>query len=126
MLIYPDPDLNNPASFPIQSHPIQRPANPSPHKSLLMLRTMHHALLPLILRNHAPFNRHVKHIDIRGGELARADVLLEEEIDLGEGSAAWFRDAEVGVDDAAEADPRPEEAGEVGPVPGAGVQHVGG
>ena len=91
-----------------------------------MLRTMHHTLLPLILGNHAPFNGHVKDIDIRGGELARTDVLLKEEIDLGEGAAARLGDAEVGVDDAAEADARPEEAGEVAPVPGAWVEHVGG
>ena len=91
-----------------------------------MLRTMHHTLLPFVLGNHTPFNRHIKHVDVCGRELAGTNVLLKEEINLGESAAAGFGDAEVGVDDAAEADASPEKSGEVAPVPGAGIEHVGG
>lgn len=50
-----------------------------------------------------------------GGELAGADFLLEEEIEFGEGAAAGFGEAEVGVYYAEEAGAAPEEAGIVAP-----------
>lgn len=59
-------------------------------------------------------------------KLARTDALGEEEVEFGKGAAGGFGDAEVDVDDAEEADAGPEETGEVGPVPGAGVEHVRG
>ena len=55
-------------------------------------------------------------IDVGGGEFARADLLLEEQVEFGEGAAAGFGQAEVRVDDAEEAGSTPEEAGVVAPV----------
>lgn len=69
---------------------------------------------------------HIKHIDRGARELARADLPLEQEIQLGERAAGGFREAKVDVDDAEEAGDAPEEAGVVAPVPGGGVEHVGG
>lgn len=56
-----------------------------------------------------------KDVDMGGGELAGADFLLEEEIEFGEGAAAGFGEAEVGVYYAEEAGAAPEEAGIVAP-----------
>jgi len=41
----------------------------------------------------------LKHIDSRARELARANALLEEEIEFSEGAALGFGQAEVRVDD---------------------------
>jgi hypothetical protein len=41
----------------------------------------------------------LKHIDSRARKLARADPLLEEQIELGEGAALGLGQAEVGVND---------------------------
>lgn len=45
-----------------------------------------------------------KHIHLGGGELARRHTLLKEHVHLGERAACWLGHAEVGVDDAQEAD----------------------
>lgn len=57
-----------------------------------------------------------KDVDVGGGELAGADFLLEEEIELGEGAAAGLGEAEVGVYNAEEAGAAPEEASVIAPV----------
>lgn len=67
------------------------------------------ALLLVCLRvfvslNKAATYRRVEDVDLRAGELARADAALEEQVQLREGAAARLRDAEVSVDDAEEAD----------------------
>ena len=43
-----------------------------------------------------------KDIDVCRGEFASANATLEEKVELGEGTALWLWDAEVGVDYAAE------------------------
>lgn len=47
-----------------------------------------------------------KHLDFRLCEIPRADSPFKEEVEFGKGSAGWFGDAEIGVDDAEEADTR--------------------
>lgn len=49
-------------------------------------------------------DRLVEDIDLGGSELSSADALLEQDTQLGKGSAIWFGQAEVGVDDAEETD----------------------
>lgn len=49
-------------------------------------------------------DRLVKDIDLGGSELSSADTLLEQNAQLGKGSAIGLGQAEVGVDDAEEAD----------------------
>lgn len=86
----------------------------------------------------------VEHVHLCGSKVSRANLLLEEHVDFSKGSAAGLGDAEVGVDDAAEADSTlymkyvvsqtllyvtrinsyPEESGIVAPVPSGGIQHV--
>jgi hypothetical protein len=74
-------------------------------------------LVPLNLRPaHMPTDLICEDINVILGKLPCRDTSLEHEVQLGEGSAAWFGDAEVGVDDAEEADAAPEEAGVVAPV----------
>ena len=65
-----------------------------------------------------------KHVDFGSRELASADALFEQDVELGEGAACRLRKAEEGVYDAAEADAGPEEAGVVAPVPSTRVEHV--
>ncbi len=67
----------------------------------------------------------LKNIHIRTRKLPRANPSLKEQIQLRKTPATRFRDAEVRVDNAEEADTRPEEAGEVSPVPAPRVEHVG-
>lgn len=67
-----------------------------------------------------------KHVHLGVLELPRADFLLEQHIHLGERAASRLWNTEIRVDDTKEADTTPEETGEVTPVPGAGVKHVGG
>jgi hypothetical protein len=55
-------------------------------------------------------------IDVILGEFPCRDTSLEHQVQLGEGSASGFGNAEVGVDDAEEADAAPEETGVVAPV----------
>lgn len=43
-------------------------------------------------------------VDLCSSELASADTLLEQNTELGKGTAVGFGEAEVGVDDAKEAD----------------------
>ena len=45
-----------------------------------------------------------ENIDVRSGEFSSTDAAFEKEIQFGEGTALGFRNAEVGVDNAAEAD----------------------
>jgi hypothetical protein len=95
----------------------------------------------------------VEYVYLCGGKLARGNLLLKEHVELGKGAAAGLGEAEVGVDDAAEADSAlqskvsfrissvvetnvtgrerlikglsyPEEAGVIAPVPSLGIQHV--
>lgn len=89
----------------------------------------------------------VEHVHLCLGELSRVDAALEQHVQLGKGAAARLRNAEEGVNDAAEADPSllatqllatyayawtkknatyPEEASEVTPVPLGRIQHVWG
>lgn len=49
-------------------------------------------------------NRLVEDIDLGSSELASADTLLEQNTQLGKGTAIGLGEAEVGVDDAQEAD----------------------
>jgi len=49
-------------------------------------------------------DRLVEDIDLCGSELASADTLLEQDTELGKGSAIGLGEAEVSVDDAEEAD----------------------
>lgn len=65
-------------------------------------------------------------INFSRAELARRDAFLEQDVQLGERAAAGLGEAEVGVDDAEEADDGPEEAGVILPVPLLGVEHVRG
>lgn len=69
-------------------------------------------------------DRLLEDVDLGGGKLAGRDALLKEHVELGKGASAGLGDAEVGVDDAAEAKASPEEGGEVVPVPFAFVEHV--
>jgi hypothetical protein len=61
-----------------------------------------------VLRNDALIDSLVENIDLCGGELPRADTTFEKQIEFGESAAAWFGDAEVGVDDAESAAAGPE------------------
>lgn len=47
----------------------------------------------------------VKYVNLGGSEFPRADAFLEKKIQLGKGTAGRFRDPEIGVDEAEEADP---------------------
>jgi hypothetical protein len=49
-------------------------------------------------------DRLVEYIDLGGSELSSADTLLEQNTQLGKGSAIGLGQAEVGIDDAEEAD----------------------
>lgn len=49
-------------------------------------------------------NRLVEHVHLCRRKLARANLLLEQHVELGKGAPARLGEAEVGVDDAAEAD----------------------
>lgn len=73
-----------------------------------------------------PLNRLIKDINLGARKLARTHALLEEQIHLRKRAPLRLGNPEVRVDDTQEADAAPEEAGEVAPVPGAGVEHVGG
>ena len=54
----------------------------------------------IAIKSSSPLDMAVlKHIDSRARKLARADALLEEEIEFSEGAALGFWQAEVGVDD---------------------------
>jgi hypothetical protein len=83
----------------------------------------------------------VEHIDLSLGKLPGADAALKQDIELSKGSVLGLGESEVGVDEAQECDTAlqmvsiftyrsnqsltyPEEAGEVAPVPGRGVEHV--
>jgi hypothetical protein len=54
-----------------------------------------------------------------------ANLLLKQQIQLGKTAVLGFRHPEVGVDDAQKTETGPEETGEVAPIPGSGVEHVG-
>ena len=83
--------------------------------NLLSRRNSAHS--PLVLVDDAALHTQVKDVDIRAGKLARGNTAFEEQIELGEGPASRFWNAEVGVDDAAKTDAGPEEAGIIAPVP---------
>ena len=57
-----------------------------------------------------------KDIDLIFSKLPCGDAFLEQQVQFGEGAAAWFGHTEVCVDDAEEADCAPEETGVVAPV----------
>jgi hypothetical protein len=63
-------------------------------------------------------------VDFSRRELASRNLLLEQEIELGESAASGLRHSVVGVNDAEAANTSPEETSIVTPIPSSGVQHV--
>ena len=57
-----------------------------------------------------------KHIYNRRGKLARADLLLKQQVKFREGAAPGLGETEVRVDDTEEAGAAPEETGVVAPT----------
>lgn len=78
-------------------HPLTNHLDPLLPSSLPLLQRV------LVLRHDAALDRRLECIHRRVVELARRDLALEEDVQLGEGAAAGLGDAEVGVDDAEEA-----------------------
>lgn len=114
------------------------PANPYPptpsqlrsHRLLTNRRlflNMTHGRIhpPLITLHQLTIQVLRKHIYLRVLKLPRADFLLKQHIHLCKRATRRFWDTEVSVNDTKEADTAPEEAGEVAPIPGTGVKHVG-
>ena len=66
----------------------------------------------------------IKNIDLSAGEISRTDSSFEKQIQLSERATCRFGHAEVGVDDAKEANSRPKEAGVIAPIPLTRVEHV--
>jgi hypothetical protein len=92
------------------------------HLLILHLRSRN-PMLP-IHRSATPIHALGENIHLRRSELPRTDFLLKQQIQLRESATAGFRKAEVSVSDTQEADPSPEEAGVIPPIPRAGVEHV--
>lgn len=65
---------------------------------------MHIFVLLNVAVDDASLDLLVKDVDFCRGKLARAHAALKEQVELGKGAAGGFGDAEVGVDDAEEAD----------------------
>lgn len=57
----------------------------------------------VVLMHHLLIDRFVEHVYLCRSKLSRTNLLLEQDVEFGECAAARFREAEVGVDDAAEA-----------------------
>ena len=80
-------------------------------------------LTPLHLCRIPPVQLFPKHIHFRLRKLARRDLALKQQIELGKRSAGRFGHAKVGKDDAEETGAGPKEAGKIVPVPRGGVDH---
>jgi hypothetical protein len=58
----------------------------------------------LVVTQDCPLDIFMEHIDLGRRELACANALLEEHVQLSEGAATRLGDTKVGIDDAEEAD----------------------
>jgi hypothetical protein len=65
-----------------------------------------------------------KDVDFGFGKFSRTNLLLKQQIELGESTTSGLGYTEVRVDDAKRTHSSPEETGKVAPVPSAGVEHV--
>lgn len=65
---------------------------------------MHIFVLLNVAVDDAALDLLVKDVDLCRGKLARTHAALKEQVELGKGAAGRLGDAEVGVDDAEEAD----------------------
>ena len=70
-----------------------------PKLNLLNMR-LHNSV---VLMHHLLIDRFVEHVYLCRSKLSRANLLLEQDIEFGKGAASRFREAEVDVDDATEA-----------------------
>jgi hypothetical protein len=109
-----------------RSTKITRPSSCKLNLRLFVLRrSRRNPMFPApIHRSRTPIHALRKHIHLRRSKLPRTDFTLKQQIQLSESATVGLWEAEVGVSDAEEADAGPEEAGEVPPIPGAGVEHV--
>lgn len=57
----------------------------------------------IVLMHHLLIDRLVEHVYLCRSKLSGTNLLLEQDVEFGECAAAGLREAEVGVDDTAEA-----------------------
>lgn len=88
-----------------------------PHTPLHLLLIPPHNLL---IQPHLIF----KNIHLGARKIPRANPPLKQQIQFRKTASTGLGNPEIRIDDTEEADARPEEAGEVGPVPASGVEHV--